>query len=140
MTTALRASRVTRFVVIPLTLVALLSSCYKWSTASQSPADFIREEEPSKVRLTLTEDRQVVVENPVVTDGAISGVVGGHRERSDSRWTWVSGDSLGVIPLDDVVQLQERRFNGFLSVTLPVFLAGLFVLAAVTFPENVAGT
>ena len=38
---ALRTSRCTRFVVVPLTLVGLFSGCYKWSTPSQSPHAFI---------------------------------------------------------------------------------------------------
>ena len=50
---ALRTARFTRFFVVPVTLLALFSRCYKWSTPSQSPADFIRVEEPSKVRLQV---------------------------------------------------------------------------------------
>lgn len=107
---ALRRSAFTRYLIIPFTLVAVLSGCYKWSEPDLSPRDFIRLEEPSKVRLTLTDDRLVVLEHPAVTDSTISASDG------DLRW---------VIPFHEVTRLEHRSFDWAtfsIAVGLPIAL------------------
>ena len=109
----IRWSWFTRFFIVPLTLLALLSGCYKWSTPSQTPADLIRLENPSKVRLNLKDGRRFVVKNPVVTESAISGHV---------------RDSLVTIQFEDIEQLEQRRFNPA-SVVVPAILIALMYSA-----------
>lgn len=92
----IRRSRLTRYFVVPLMLLALLSGCYKWSLPGQGPADYIRAEGPSKVRVTLKDSRRFVVEDPTVGDGAITGTV---------------GDSTVTIPLDRLWSLEERHLD-----------------------------
>jgi hypothetical protein len=110
----LRTSRFTRLVVIPLTLVALLAGCYKWSPPSQSPADYISQERPSEVRLYLTGGREVLVENPTLTNELVLGLV---------------GDTLTRIPLDQILRLERRSTN--IPVVLGITLGSVLVLGAV---------
>jgi hypothetical protein len=112
----MKQSPITRFFVVPLTLVALVSGCHKWSPPSQSPADFIRDEEPSKVKLYLTDGRELVVENPVVTETTISGTV---------------DDSLVTIPFEEIEQLEGRRTD--VPATVVVAFLGTVLAAATVF-------
>lgn len=109
---AQRRSPLVHNVVIPITLLALLSGCYKWSTPGQSPVDFIRDKEPSQVKLHLKDGRQLVVHDPSVTNGDISAFV---------------NDTLRTVPFDEVSYLEHRSINA-LGIVGVVTAIGLFAL------------
>ena len=115
---ALRRSFLVRPLVVPITLLALLSGCYKWSSWDKPFPGW--RELPSEVRLTLEDSRQLEAKNPVVTDTTIS---------------WSEGEFLWVIPVDEISRVEHRRFDWVatsLAVLLPV--AGLTVVAIASCP------
>lgn len=94
---ALRTSRLTRFFVVPVTLVALFSGCYKWSTIGYVPHS--AEHEKLQVRLTYEAqaatggervERTVILESPTVV-----------------------GDSLRTagftLPLADITRIEKKK-------------------------------
>ena len=96
---ALRQSFLVRYLVIPITILAMFSGCYKWSRPSQSPVDFFRDEEPSGVRLWLDDGGQLIVHDATVMIGdplLVSGLV---------------NDTLRTIRLDEVAYVERRTFN-----------------------------
>lgn len=112
----IKRSPVTRFFVVPLTLLALFSGCYTWTNPAQSPADFIRVEAPSQVRLTLKDNRQFVVRNPTATDSTIS---------------WPEADTLATIRLDQLRFLEARRLDAEKTIGATsgaLVVAGILVL------------
>jgi hypothetical protein len=92
-----RRSRFIRFVILPLTLVALLPACtfHKWSTMQGSPDLQIRSKRPEQIRVTVDDGSQVEMRSP-----------------------WIQGDSILalteqgatlVIRVSDVSKLEERK-------------------------------
>ena len=67
----LRRSVFLRYVVIPLTLVAWLSGCHKWSTVATSPSDVVTEEQPDKVRVTWRGEQYELVSVEIQADSLI---------------------------------------------------------------------
>ena len=104
----IRRSSFTRFLVVPLMIVTLLSGCY-WAVPNEAPATFVAYERPSKVRLTLTGGRKPIVLNPTLEKRAIADLV---------------EDSLMSFPLEEIVQLEQRRFS-----VLPVLLVAVLAAA-----------
>jgi len=107
-----RRSRFIRFVVLPLTLVALLPACYKWSAVHGPPDQEIRYGRPDEIRVTVNDGSQVKMRSP-----------------------WIQGDSILalnaiqdtlVIRVSDVTKLEKRKFDWVPIVVGWVVVAGLF--------------
>ena len=57
--------------VIAALLLVLLNACYSWRTTTISPAQLIAEEEPSIVRVTLTDGRQLTLRDPTIRNDSL---------------------------------------------------------------------
>lgn len=118
-----RRSRFFRTVVLPLTLVALLPACYKW-TEVETTAD---SQFPDPIRVTLMDGRQIVVEDATVTADSLFG-----RPKGTPRP--VLGEELGVrVSLNDVQKVEQTEpdegsmmtlIAGFTAVMSATILAG----------------
>ena len=106
-----RRSPFLRRVVLPLTLLAFLSACHYWRPLEPPIAQAITEEEPGTVRVTLTDNSRIVLEEPRISGDSLIAL----------------GDTVGVA-LNDVQQVEGRRSDVFGTVLLA---SGAFVLAAV---------
>ncbi len=94
-----RRSRFIRFVVLPLTLIAFLPACYKW-TEVETTAD---SQFPDPIRVTLMDGRQIVVEDATVTADSLFG-----RPKGTPRP--VLGEELGVrVSLNDVQKVEQTE-------------------------------
>ena len=107
-----RRSRFIRFVILPLTLVALLPACYKWSTVQGPPDREITYGRPDQIRLTVDDGSQVKMRSPWIQGDSILALT-------------VNRDTL-VIRLSDVTKLEKRKFNWIPIVVGWVVATGLF--------------
>ena len=111
--------------VIAALLLVLLTACYSWQPTTVSPQRLIAEDQPSSVRVTLTNGETVTIENPTVRNDSIVALTGGvtgfvgvasrdvrllEVQRSDS------GKTIGAVVLTAVgaaVVLRGARASGF---------------------------
>jgi len=100
----LKRSRFLRYVVLPLTLLALLPGCYKW-TMVETGVD-LPTELPRSVRVTLTDGESLVLENVTITTDSLFGQRGGNKRESTSEERDVR------LPLDDVRWVERRSDPG----------------------------
>ena len=96
-----RRSPLLRRVVLPLTLLAFLSACYKWVPLEPPVAQAITEEEPGTVRVTLTDYSRMVLEEPRVSGDSL-----------------IALDDTVRVALDDVRQIEARRTKVLATVGL----------------------
>jgi len=109
-----RRSRFIRFVVLPLTLIAILPACYKW-TEVETTAD---SQFPDPIRVTLMDGRQIVVEDATVTADSLFG-----RPKGTPRP--VLGEELGVrVSLNDVQKVEQTEPDeGSMMTLIAIFAA-----------------
>ncbi len=68
-------SRFIHQVMLPVTLVAFMSACHKWSTVE--PGQPFAEEGTAEVRITQTHGQRVVLKESVVVGDSVVGLVNG---------------------------------------------------------------
>ena len=98
---ALRRSSFMRYIVIPLTLIAWLSACHKWSYSPLSPSQTVSEE-PDRVRVTTSSDRWVL-ESPRVEGDSLFGLM---AKSGETR----------AIPLGEIQRLEIRESDVLATV------------------------
>ena len=96
-----------RRLVACILLPCCLLACVSWNTQEASPQQVLEDEQPDKVRVTLSDGSQVVLEEPVVSGDTLTGVATG-QQRS--------------IPLADVSALAVRKTDA--SRTLGAVVRG----------------
>ncbi len=112
--------RIIACILLPCYLVA----CTSWKTQEASPQQVLEDEQPDKVRVTLTDGSQVEVYEPALSGDTLIGFEKGSR---DWRKTEDTPGGAVSIPLSDVSALEVRKSDGGLTI-LAVF--GGLVLAA----------
>ncbi len=112
-------SRFIHQVMLPVTLVAFMSACHKWSTVREDPRDFVGQNEVHKVRVDRRSGGVIELADPVVRGDTLVG----------SR----NGEEV-AIPIADVHQLDYRTFDGLGTGILigSVVIVGLAIVAVVT--------
>lgn len=110
----IRESRLVRYAVVPVTLMAFLSGCAWSAVRSQPPGTYVRTEEPSKIRVDMKDGRRIVLTDPTATDSTITGRT--------------AVDSVITIPLDEV---DEIRHQTGLAGPAFVLIGGGVVLLAI---------
>ncbi|MEE8193417.1 MAG: hypothetical protein V3T74_11770 [Gemmatimonadales bacterium] len=90
------ARRLIACILLPCYLVA----CSTWKTQEASPQQVLADEQPDKVRVTLADGSQVVLEEPVISGDTLTGVAEG-QQRS--------------IPLSDVADVQVKKTEALLT-------------------------
>ena len=103
-------------IMLPCYLVA----CTAWKTQEASPQQVLADEQPDKMRVTLSDGSQVVLEEPVISGDTLTGVAEGQQTS---------------IPLDDVADVEVRKAQTLLTVGVVVLgtAAVLFGLAVIAF-------
>ena len=100
---------VRRFIACIL-LPCYLVACTSWKTQEASPQQVLADDQPDKVRVTLTDGSQVVLEEPAVSGDTLSGL----------------DDSTPVhIPLADVADVEVRKTDIIPTVALVVLGLGV---------------
>ncbi len=108
-----RRSRFIRFVILPLTLVALLPACQGWggvNTAVESPTAI-----SGSIRVTLNDGEEIKLEHATVTPDSVLG----WRE---GAWRAAAlGEGQPVrIALDDVARIDEQRIKPLATLGVAV--------------------
>ncbi len=68
-------ARLVHQVMLPVTLVAFMSACHKWSTVE--PGQPFAEEGTEDLRITRTDGQWFVLEDAAVVDDSVAGLVAG---------------------------------------------------------------
>ena len=116
--------RIIACILLPCYLVA----CSTWTTQEASPQQVLQDEQPDKVRVTLTDGSQVEVYEPAVSGDTLTGFEKGR------------GDEVSI-PLGEVEQLSLRGFSTLKTVALVGGMVvgvplALFAIAAATCPKD----
>ncbi len=101
-------STLRRFVCAAL-LPCYLAACTSWQTQEVSPEQALADEQPDKVRVTLTDGSQVEVHQPTVARDTLTGFSDGHQ---------VS------VPLASVSELELRESDTGKTIWLTVGIVG----------------
>ena len=104
---------VRRFIACIL-LPCYLVACTSWKTQEASPQQVLADEQPDKVRVTLTDGSQVVLAEPAISGETLTGSADG-QQRS--------------IPLADVADVEVKKTEALLTSAL--VLGGVIVAGAV---------
>ncbi len=98
-------------------LLALLAGCQSWHATTVNPRTLLPEEQPSYVRLTLTDGTIVTIKNPIVRNDSIvsaeaaeAAQLGGLRSES--------------VALGDVQSVEVERFSTAKTIGLAVVIVG----------------
>jgi len=91
-------SRLIHQVMLPVTLVAFMSACHKWSTVQEDPRDFVVQNDVHRVRVDRGSGGVIELADPVV--------------RGDSLVGSLRNGVQVAIPIADVHQLDYRTFDG----------------------------
>jgi hypothetical protein len=105
-------ARLVHQVMLPVTLVAFMSVCHKWSTVE--PGQPFAEEGTAEVRITQTHGQRVVVKEAAVVGDSVVGLV--------------NGDS-AAFALSEMDKIQVRK-GDWVGTTLVVFGAAAGALGA----------
>ena len=112
-----------RRVISGILLPLYLSSCTSWQVPPVSPEQAVTEDQPSKVRLTLTDSSQLEMEQPRMVGDTMRGLVKGGADDSP-----VERDVL----LADIATLRVQKTDVTKSILLPLgIVAGVFVVLVV---------
>jgi len=105
---------------LAMTLMVLyLGACTGWEVPPVAPAQFVAEEQPSKIRVTTADTHMLVLKNPIV--------------RNDSILGGTSGQMKGV-PLGEVRRVETRKIQVDKTVMLAVGIAA--AIAATVYLAN----
>ena len=122
-----------RRAVSSILLPVYLSSCTSWQVQSVSPEQVVTEEEPSKIRVTLTDSSELEMEQPRIVGDTLRGLVKGGADDS-----LVERDVL----LADIATVRVKKTNATASVLLVVGIAavvGVAVFAAAICGDQSSG-
>ena len=109
----LRRSTLLRIVVLPLTLVALLPACYKWS---EVPGRNLPEVLSSPTRVTLTDGQRIVLTTATVTEDSLFG------RREGTPGPVLDTVQSVRVSLDEVQLVEHRKTDG-LATAGAIYLA-----------------
>ncbi len=102
-----------RRIIACILLPAYLSACMSWQTQEASPEQVLAEDEPDKVRVTLTDGSQLEVYQPSVSGDTLTGL----RE----------GEQVSI-PLASVTQLELREGDTGKSIAAAGIVVGVGAL------------
>ena len=92
-----------RKLIAALLLAVHLTGCHSWHTATMSPAEVITDEQPSTVRVTLTDGTRLTVDDPTIQNDTIGGVVALSDVRTIEVRRFSIGKTVGLVPGTPVV-------------------------------------
>ncbi len=119
-----------------LLLPVYLAGCSSWYVQEVSPQQLITEDQPGKIRVTLTDGSQMVLEQPRVSGDTLIGCEVQTRQRcpSDPGALLRSGQQVNI-PLSDVTDVAIQRTDAGKTTAL-IFGMVLVVGAAVLVVGN----
>ncbi len=120
-----------RRVLSSILLPAYLASCTSWQVQSVSPEQVVAEEQPSQVRVTTTDQSEVVLEAPRVSGDNLLGLGDRNVSWAGSIYAVSDTGSALEIPLANISHLAVKKTNIGNSVLLGVgVVAGMFLFLA----------
>ncbi len=123
---------IVRRVVSAILLPVYLSSCTSWQVQSVSPEQVVEQEQPSQVRVTTTDQSEVVLEAPRVAGDNLLGLGDRNVSWAGSAYAVSDTGSALEIPLADISHVALKKTDATKSVMLVLgIVAGIFALTFV---------
>ena len=111
-----------RRVLSSILLPVYLASCTSWQVQTVSPEQVVTEDQPSKIRVTLTDSSELEMEQPRIVGDTLRGLVKG------------GADGERDVLLADIATVRVKKTDTGNSVLLGLGIAaGVFAVAAVAF-------
>jgi uncharacterized iron-regulated membrane protein len=104
-----------------LLIAACQSGCYTWRPLQTAPGQVLTVTPGSNLRITRSDDSQVIVTRPEVRGDTLVGKV----HRTGTSWDGVIFDDVRI-PLNDIRAVSNHRFSGWRT-------AGFFIVAVFGF-------
>ena len=104
MQTYLRLRRLTCYLLLP----AFLAGCSSWYVQEVSPQQLITEEQPGKIRVTLTDGSQMVLEQPRVSGDTLMGKFAPKGFAPSAQVQLKRGEQVNI-PLSDVTDVAIQK-------------------------------
>jgi hypothetical protein len=111
-------SLLVRTVVIPLTLVAFVSGCYKWTPVEMTPVEVVADE-PDRARVVLLNGDSVELERMAIVDDSLIGYAPETTTKSAQRV---------AISLNDISRMETKEPN----TTANAVISAGFIAVVVT--------
>jgi len=115
-------------------LASYLSACHYYATPGpMGPEAHMTQEQPSKVRVTLTDARQVTLTSPWITSDSIGGIAeAGPTKWDDELGSWVRGVSAPwAASREQVASIEIHRVDPVATTALVVLAAGVILVGIV---------
>jgi len=131
-----------RRAVSSILLPAYLSSCTSWQVQSVSPEQVVTEDQPSKIRVTLSDSSQVEMEQPHIVGDTVRGVVKGPPPtdaQQGAKYVITERDVL----LADIATLRVKKTDVGKTVWRGLMVAALVALVvskAAALSDSTGGT
>ena len=124
MTSPLSTIRSWRRILSVVLLVTYLPACSSWQVGTPTPAQFVEQEHPDRVRVTRIDGTTITLYSPTVRADSLIGTTTGGLARP------VPSDAVGI-PLAQVRQVEVRRANTAATLLiLGVALVAVVVIGA----------
>jgi len=120
-------STVVRRAVSSVLLPLYLCSCSSWQVPSASPEQVVKEDQPWRIRVTLTDSSTIEMEKPHIVGDTLRGLVGG----TDDSVKVENDVLLADIATLSVFKADSKKTKRF---SLAMIGVALFVLVAVGTP------
>ncbi len=112
-----------RRIVGAILLPVYLSSCTSWQVQPVSPEQVVEEEQPSQVRVTTTDQSEVVLEAPRVSGENLLGLGDRNVSWAGSAYAVSDTGSALAIPLDNISHVALKRIDATAAVVTAGILA-----------------
>ncbi len=123
-----------RRVLSSILLPVYLSSCTSWQVQPVSPEQVVEEEQPSQVRVTTTDQSEVVLEAPRMSGDNLLGLGDRNASWAGSAYAVSDTGSALAIPLADISHVAIKKTNTTNSVLLGLGIAaGAFVVVVAAY-------
>ena len=120
-----------RRVLSSILLPVYLSSCTSWQVQSVSPEQVVTEDQPSTIRVTLTDSSELEMEQPRIVGDTLRGLVKG------KPFSGTVKDEISLIERDvllaDIATVRVKKTNATTSILLGVGIVavvGVVIIAS----------
>ncbi len=130
--------RVLSSILLPL----YLSSCTYWQVPPVSPEQAITEDQPSKIRVTLTDSSTVEMEQPRIVGDTLRGLVKGAPPSNAQQGAKYVRSERDVL-LADIATVRIKKTNVARTVGTALFavaVVAILVSDALAFIDSTGGT
>jgi hypothetical protein len=123
MSSPLASLRTYRSAIALFLFVTYLPACTSWHVGTPTPAEFVRREQPNRVRLTRVDGSQLMLVSPSVQGDSLSG-----KRETLTRGSEPTTEPF-TVPLADVQTVAVRKYSAGRTLLLLSGIVGVLLVA-----------